>query len=75
MQYTHQPASRAFKTMVGRILQRPESVLQRRNDCDKQAPGDPETEDMLAGLEFEDSDWEAWVEAGGDLLMGSPPKE
>lgn len=70
MQSNHQPTSHAFKASLVRILQRTESMLQRRIDGDRQAPAEPEAGDMLAGLEVQDSDWGAWVEAGGDLLMG-----
>jgi len=62
MQSSHQPASHSFTAALLRILQKTEAMLQRRLD-------DQETADMLAGLEMQDSDWGAWVEAGGDLLQ------
>lgn len=71
MPSNHEPASHAFSSALVRILQRTESMLQRRLDGGWRAPEEPEPEDMLAGLEVQDSDWGSWVEAGGDLLMGN----
>lgn len=70
MQSNHQPENHAFTSALVRILQRTETMLQRRLDGGGRATEEPEHEDMLAGLEVQDSDWGAWVEAGGDLLMG-----
>lgn len=69
MQAQHQPASHAFTVALLRILQKTEAMLQRR--VGGAAPMvDDNAPDSLDGLEVQDSDWGAWVEAGGDLLMG-----
>ncbi|MDN3922020.1 hypothetical protein [Roseateles violae] len=67
----HKPAAHAFTASLQRILQRTEALLQRRPNGPTfaETPADDDS-DMLAGLEVCDSDWGAWVEAGGDLLMG-----
>ena len=68
MQFDHQSASHIFTTALLRILERTEAMLKRRADA-LALTLEP---DSLAGLEVQDSDWGAWVQAGGDLLMGRP---
>ena len=68
MQFNHQPASHAFTSALLRLLQRTEVMLQRRVDVQALAL---EPDDM-SSVEVQDTDFYAWLEAGGDLLMGGP---
>jgi hypothetical protein len=75
MQSDQQPASHLFNAALLKILQRTETLLQRRSggqDLPKEALD--EWPDTLASVEVHDSDWESWVQAGGDLLTGNGAK-
>ena len=56
----HQPAADALTVAVLGILRKTEAYLQQRLD-------DRQSAEMLSGLEVQESDWGAWVDAGGDL--------
>jgi hypothetical protein len=73
MQSYHQPATHSFTAALLRILERTEAMLKRRIEGqDLPVIHDEDRLDTLTGVEVQDSDWGAWVEAGGDLLMGQP---
>lgn len=60
----HQLAAHTFTEALLRILQRTEVLLQRRVEADAKR------RELLPVAEVQDSNWGAWVDAGGDLLMG-----
>ena len=67
MQFNHQPASLGFTAALLHIVQRTELVLKRKIESDSQKA---QINELLAGLDVQDADLDAWLEAGGDLLMG-----
>ncbi len=64
MQFNHHPG---VASILLRIVQGAEVALQRRIDA-QALTLEP---DDLRSVEVEDSDFDAWLQAGGDLLMGN----
>jgi hypothetical protein len=67
MQFHDPPRSRAFGIFLLRIAQWSELSPKRMLDSASQQT---RIEERPVCVEVDDGNWEAWVEAGGDLLMG-----
>jgi hypothetical protein len=67
MQSNHQPASTGFTAALRQLVQRTEVTLQQRIEHERQRA---QNDESLDGAGAEESDFDTWLEAGGDLLMG-----